>query len=124
MAGYKYSRLARTAKRLIDKFGDEMVISGYRDVPNASQPNRPGTRETYSIPARAVFLDYKVEEVDGTAIQQGDQYCLASPQDVDLPPKLAGTIKRAGDDTVWSIVGFETLNPGGMKLLYTIQVRR
>lgn len=122
--GYNYSRLARTAKRLIDKFGGPMTISGFVDSPNVAQPNRPGIRVPYEIKANAVFLDYKTEQVDGTKIQLGDQYCLASPQDVDIPPKLTGTIKRDGESAEWSIVGFETLNPGGMKLLYTIQVRK
>lgn len=122
--GYNYSRLARTAKRLIDKFGGPMTITGFTEVPNLEQPNRPGTRVKHEIKANAVFLDYKTEEVDGTKIQLGDQFCLASPQDVDIPPQLTGTIKRDGEAKSWSIVGFETLNPGGMKLLYTIQVRK
>lgn len=123
MAGkFDYARLARTAQRLIDRFGKVEKITGYVDVPNVDQPNRPGTRTLIDQDTNCVFLDIDAKHVDGTLIRSGDMKVLASPMGMTLDPQMTGTITRG--DEIWSIVSIKELNPGGMKLLYTIQVRK
>lgn len=125
---YQYARLANTAKRLIERFGNKEKIVGFVDVPNPDQPNRPGTRTPVEQFANSVFLNYESKMVDGTAIRSGDMKVLSSPLEATLPLNLTGTITRTDLQTLavetWSIVEIKELNPGGIKLLYTLQVRK
>lgn len=121
---FQYARLARTAQRLIDRFGVTEKIVGFVDVPNPTQPNRPGTRTEYNQNVSAVFLKIDEKLIDGTLIMAGDMKVLISPNMATLDPKLTGTITRGSENEVWSIVNIKPLNPGGVKLLYTVQVRK
>jgi hypothetical protein len=121
---FQYARLARTAQRLIDRFGITENIVGFVDVPNPDQPNRPGSRIEYDQDVSAVFLKIDEKLVDGQLIKSGDMKVLVSPNMATLDVKMTGTISRAAENEVWSIVNIKTLNPGGVKLLYTLQVRR
>lgn len=122
---FDYLRAQNTAKRLIDKFGVPETITGYEPAPSdLTQPNRPGIRVPKTATVTAVFLDYKEDKIDGTRIKHGDMRVLISPKDATFDPQFEGTITKTNDG-VWSIVGpIEVLNPGGIKLLYTLQVRR
>ena len=123
MAGkFDYARMARTAQRLIDRFGKLEKITGFVDVPNVDQPNRPGTRTLIDESTNCVFLAIDAKLVDGNLIRSGDMKVLAAPLSMTLDPKMTGAITR-GDES-WSIVNIKELNPGGIKLLYTIQVRK
>lgn len=119
---FNYARAARTAQRLIDKFGSKAKLVGFVDVPNTDQPNRPGTRTQFEQEFNMVFLNYKADDVDGTGIRQGDQKVLMSAMNVLIPAKLTGTIVRDGE--AWSIVQIKILNPGGTRIIYTAQVRK
>lgn len=127
-AKYQYAKLARTAQRLIDRFGNKETINGFVDVPNLAQPNRPGTRTPIVQQANCVFLNYESKMIDGTAIRAGDMKVLCSPLEASMPLNLTGTLTRTDLQTLavenWSIVEIKELNPGGIKLLYTIQVRK
>lgn len=123
MAGkFDYTRLARTAQRLIDRFGKLEKITGFTDIPNPDQPNRPGTRTLVDENTNCVFLDIDSKLVDGNLIRSGDMKVLAAPLNMTLDPRMTGTITRGAE--IWSIVSIRELNPGGIKLLYTIQVRK
>lgn len=124
-AKFQYARLARTAQRLIDRFGISEKLEGFVDgVPDPARPNRPPVRTPFGQDVNAVFLDIDTKLIDGTLIKTGDMKVLLSPGDVTIPLNLTGTISRSAEDEVWSIVNCRTLNPGGIKLLYTLQVRR
>lgn len=143
MAGqFQYARLARTAQRLIERFGNAETIKGFVDrveppyaddyaadyadpgTPAASAPNRPPVREPYTQGVKAVFLNIEDEDIDGILVKAGDMKVLVSPLTAKMRPLLTGTITRDAEGEVWSIVKLKTLNPGGIKLLYTLQVRR
>lgn len=122
MATFNYARLGKTAQRLIAKFGSLRKIEGFVDVPNPDQPNRPGERVHTIQDVNAVFLNYKAEDIDGTQIRRDDIYALVSPLEATIDPKLTGTITAASGK--YSIVKITVINPGDVKLLYKIQVRR
>lgn len=126
MAGkFAYSRLARTVQRLLDRFGAMEQINGFVDTPNVEQPNRPGTRTPVSANVNAVFTNIEAKHIDGTLIKNGDMVVLISPADMNFDPRLTGTITRQTENEIWSIVPpIKTINPGGLKLLYKIQVRK
>lgn len=123
---FPYARLARTAQRLIDRFGIVEDVTGYFDVPNPEVPNRPGGRTTFHLNAPAVFLNIEEKLVDGDLIKLGDMKVLIAALSVAIPPKLKGTISRTvdGESETWSIQTIKPLNPGGVKLIYTLLVRR
>ena len=121
---FQYARLARTAQRLIDRFGITETIVGFVDIPNPDKPNRPGERVTYEVAAPAVFLKIDEKFIDNTLIKAGDMKVLLSPLDAKFNPNITGTITRTSENEVWSIVEIKPLNPGGVKLLYTMQVRK
>lgn len=123
MATFNYGRLANTAKRLIAKFGSLRKLEGFVDgPPNPSQPNRPGERVHIIQDVNAVFLNYKAEDIDGTQIRKDDVYALVSPLEATIDPKLTGTITAASGK--YSIIKIDLVNPGDVKLLYKIQVRK
>lgn len=125
-AKFQYSRMARTAKRLIDRFGGPAALKAYYDTPNPDQPNRPGTRVSVEQNLQAVFLKYEEKHIDGTQVKMGDQRVLIEAMSLVLPVQLKGQIVRQldGESEVWNIVTIKPLNPGGVRLIYTIQVRR
>lgn len=125
MAGkFDYARLARTAQRLIDRFGVPETITGYTDSPNPAGANKPPIRTLATLTANAVFLDIDQKLIDGTLIKTGDMKVLLSALNFDIPPKLKGTISRLTENEVWNIEEVKPLNPGGIKLIYTLLVRK
>ena len=141
-AQFQYARLARTAQRLIDRFGNVETLKGFVEhqeepyaanyaddyadtgTPSTTAPNRPPIRDPYTQSIKAVFLNIEDEHIDGTLIKAGDMKVLMSPLSATIRPLLTGTITREAEGEVWSVVKMKTLNPGGIKLLYTLQVRR
>lgn len=123
-AKFQYTRMARTAQRLIDRFGIDEQIKGFVDTPNIDNPNRPGDRIFYDQTLPAVFLKIDEKFIDGTLIQAGDMKVLISPIGTNFDPQMTGTITRNSENELWSIVNIKALNPGGIKLLYTMQVRK
>lgn len=124
-AQFQYARLARTAQRLIDRFGVTEQIKGFVDgEPDPLKPNRPPVRTLIDQNAKAVFLAIDNKLIDGTLIKEGDMKVLLSPLDMTIPLKITGTISREAEGEVWSIIKIKPLNPGGIKLLYTLQVRK
>lgn len=122
-AQFQYARLARTAQRLIDRFGTVEKITGYVDTPN-QQPNKPPIRTLIELNAPAVFLDIDSKLIDGNLIKTGDMKVLISCLDITLEPSLKGTIGRLTENEIWTIQEIKPLNPGGIKLIYTLRVRR
>lgn len=121
---FDYMRLARTAQRLIDRFGVKETLTGYVDVPNPSAPNKPPIRSFSTLNANAVFLKIDDKLIDGTLIREGDMKVLLSALDVSIEPDFKGTISRTVENEVWSIESIKPLNPGGLKLIYTLLVRK
>lgn len=122
---FDYIRAQTTANRLIKKFGKPETMTGYEPgTVDPDQPNRPAPRVPKEATVTAVFLNFEDSKIDGTKIKHGDMRVLLSPKETTFDPQFEGTITKTGDG-VWSIVGpIKTLNPGGVKLLYTLQVRR
>lgn len=120
---YNYARMARTAQRLIDRFGKLETLSMFTDSPGGEDaPNRLGRRISGTENVKAVFLEIDTKLIDGLLIKQGDMKVLMSPLDLTIPPQMTGTLTRG--DEIWSVVKCRELNLGGVKLLYTLQVRR
>ncbi|WP_312450068.1 hypothetical protein [Stutzerimonas nitrititolerans] len=121
-----YDRMAATALRLIEQFGQEITL---RDtVPGEYDPVTGGSTPDVEVsqPAHAILQDYALQQsgmsyAEGTVIKQGDKKILVAAQGL-TPPTLTTTV--IADGATWTIVNIKEINPAGTPLVYEIQGRR
>jgi len=121
-----YARVASTALRLIDQFGQDIVLRDtvqgeYDPVTGGSTPET-----TVDQPAQAILQDYALQQAgmsyaEGTTIRQGDKKILVAAQGL-TPPTLTTT--ALADGATWAIVNVKEINPAGTPLVYELQGRR
>lgn len=80
------------------------------------------TGVTVSYPGNVLVEDYSVRDIDGTVIQQGDKKVLLSLTNTTVTPTTADNLSIGG--VTYSIQNVNSLEPGGVSVLYTIQARR
>lgn len=120
MSSAKYLRYQATAKRLIKENGQSLTI--YREEtqggvdPGTLEPT-PGTPRV-EIPGDGVKLNYKLREVDNENILRGDCKLLwnGSRPERDMLVDI--------DGETWSIVDVDPLQPAGVEVMFTLQLRR
>jgi len=113
-----YTRAAATALRLLTKYGQPVTLVRQTSGPyDPTTGTSPVTTTTYAGYA-AVFA-YPAAEVDGTMIQRGDKRAYLTLTGATPLPSDAFTI--AG--VTHAIVNVEALDPGGLVVMYTLQVR-
>ena len=121
-----YDRMAATALRLIEQFGQEITL---RDtVPGEYDPVTGSQTPDVEVdqPAQAILQDYALQQsgmtyAEGTVIKQGDKKILVAAQGL-TPPTLTTTV--LADGATWTIVNIKEINPAGTPLVYEIQGRR
>lgn len=121
-----YDRMAATALRLIEQFGQTVTL---RDtVPGEYDPVAGGStpETTVDQPAQAILQDYALQQAgmsyaEGTVIKQGDKKILVAAQGI-TPPTLTTSV--LADDATWTIVNIKEINPAGTPLVYELQGRR
>lgn len=121
-----YDRMASTALRLIERFGQTITL---RDtVPGEYDPVTGGSPPDVEVdqPAQAILQDYALQQsgmsyADGTVIKQGDKKILVAAQGI-TPPTLTTTV--IADGATWTIVNIKEINPAGTPLVYELQGRR
>ncbi len=121
-----YDRMASTALRLIEQFGQEITL---RDtVPGEYDPVTGSQTPDVEVdqPAQAILQDYALQQsgmsyAEGTVIKQGDKKILVAAQGI-TPPTLTTTVLADGD--TWTIVNIKQINPAGTPLVYELQGRR
>jgi len=120
-----YVSLAAVAKRLIDANGRDLTIRKKDRVPaDSNKPWRAGgTSDTDVGPLKGVLVPYESKDVDGTLVRREDKRALIAANDTN--PDLIEQFDSVVDGSdVWRIVSVETLNPGDVRLIYTLQLRR
>lgn len=121
-----YDRMASTALRLIERFGQtvtlrDIVPGEYDPVTGAQTPDVEANQ-----PAQAILQDYALQQsgmsyADGTVIKQGDKKILVAAQGI-TQPQLTTTV--IADGATWTIVNIKEINPAGTPLVYELQGRR
>jgi len=114
-----YFRMAETAKRLIDRFGQTVEIkreTGEVIDPVTGQVS-PGTEESF-YPS-GVLRPYRKSLIDGTRIQAND---LELVLDNTVNPITSDEPKINGE--YFTVVNVSSIAPGGTPLIYNVQVRR
>lgn len=118
-----YDRMAETALRLIQQYGQPVII---REVtPGAYDPATGETSDETSTDTTAsgVLLEYTGDErLANSLIQQGDKK-LKVPAKGLAQPSLNSKVIIQGE--TWTIVPpLKVMNPAGTPLVYELQVRR
>ncbi len=121
MKKYDYSRMARTSKRLIDRFGDEVTFVVITQVPNVEKW-KPATVTETEIITNAVFTKEEEKYENGVLVQHAKEKVLFYKIGVSFDPNLIGHIKR-GTET-WKFSNVKIVNPAGTVLIYTAEVTR
>lgn len=116
-----YADLQLTVERLITKFGASAFI---RRASTASYDPTTGLVATSVASDEgciAAVIDYEEKAIDGTLIQRGDQRALISCVGLN-PPRIGD--KLMWSDKLLSVVNPVAIAPGGINVLYDVQVRQ
>lgn len=116
---YDYSRLIATAKRLLAKFGQDMTLQAV--TAPGYDPSTGGTSGTPSSETKpGVIFPYKngLTAIEGSLILAGDQQVFIQ---LDRAPMPAN--KLAVGSKVYTVIAVKAIEPGGVAVLYELQVR-
>ena len=115
-----YSETAADATEAIREFGQAVAITHY--TAGVYDPATGSVSNTETLQnGTAVELDYNVSEIDGVLIQRGDKKLLVS---------VSGIVAIEPNDTcslgaaLYIVKNVKPLSPGGIVLLYEVQVRK
>lgn len=122
MSTYNYGPITATALRLIKKFGEKATFTRETSAPETDEPWNGSEPIVETQILDAVFLKYKTEDIDGAIIRTSDQKVLVSAVGVTFELDQRVKLTRDGQDFV--IISSAILNPGGTRLIYTLQVRQ
>lgn len=115
-----YNRIAKTAIRLLTKYGKDCTFRSLVSVPNVNPSKPPIVSQSDNI-YKAVFTKYKSEEIDGIRILTSDMKVLVQGN-IDPSFKINGQIIDPTGQ-VWKVVGLEPVIPGPICVLFKVQVR-
>lgn len=124
----EYDSALALALRLIKKKGRAVTLRQYGDapVPDVNKPWRVGQATPTDLPAYGVLLDFGdmgEHYMPGTEVQVGDKLVLMPASGLAVRPQLRDTLQFGAEDP-WAIVTVQTLEPGGVPVLHSMQVRR
>jgi hypothetical protein len=76
-----------------------------------------------NFPGHALASGYHAKLIDGTRIKQGDQQFTVAASGLGVEPTVSDKLLDATGG-VWGIVSCQAVAPGGVALLYRVQVRK
>ena len=116
---YDYSRLIATAKRLLERFGQDMKLQA-ATAPSYDPSTGGASGSQISETKPGVILPYKngITSMQEPLILAGDQQVFIL---LDVAPKP--TDKLQVGSRQYSIVNVKAIEPGGVMVLYELQVR-
>jgi len=109
LAGFNYAKIQTVADRLITRFG----YSGHILRNN-----------TTTYPCKLVLTEYTALEVDGVLIQSTDRKILIAAKNLNIEPNPETDVVFGGDTLPWRIIRANRTAPGGVNLLWELQVRK
>lgn len=122
-----------TAGKLIKKYGMALTL---RKITKGAYAAETGTRQPDSYmdyPCFGVIEEYKAYMVANSLVMRGDKKLILSANGLSVIPEIGDQI--IAPDGIWFIPDgdgsqvskfnpIETLAPGGITIMYTIQVRK
>ena len=120
-----YDEIAADALAAIEEAGQAVTLN----IPGAGGGYVPGVGVVPVEPATTaegvgVLLDYTQREIDGTAIQHGDQKLLLAPQ-IGVTPSTAHTVTvvHLGMAKTFTVKNVGAVAPAGAPVLFILQLR-
>ena len=110
---YDYSKIANTAKRLINKFGRTIIKKTATSGGTEWNP----TQTEVDTNIIGVFTNFSKMEIDGTLIQINDKKILTYDEVV-----LTDIIVDNGIE--YTVMNVDVIQPADLKLIYKVQVRK
>ncbi len=120
-AGF-YERMASTALRLIDRFGQEGKLLEPTSVGAKPYDRTPGAENAHDATFAFDPDGYTEREIDGSRIQVGDRRVFLAAKGLAVRPKNTMKLREA-DGTVYRIVSIDPVKPATVPVYYTMQVR-
>ena len=119
---FDYAAMEIKAATLIKRFGRAATLRRISKVPGTTaKPWQKAVGTATDSTVTLVFLDYAIKDIDGARIQRNDQHVflrgLAGIDITDQDFVIDGAAH-------WSIENVMLLNPGGVTLLYELQLRQ
>lgn len=128
-----FTSLRLTAERLILENGRTLTLKR-EDQVTFDDPNQPWRTSSLtnqvSLAVLGVFTEYEKEDFDGSLVRRGDKRVLVAAKDTEDAQTGTENIKIEDFDTlldgteVWKIITVEVIEPGSLRILYDIQVRK
>jgi len=113
-----YSNLANTASRLINKYGQNILIVRSGDsVDPVTGVTTSGSDINYKT--MGILQTYPDNLIDGTRIKASDRLVII---DGSITPLIDDKIKLESQN--WNVESLKTSNPAGTSLVHFVQVRR
>lgn len=120
---FDYSGLNNVGQVLLGDFGRDVVLrQRSQTLVDPAQPSRGYTTADTDTAVKAVFVQFSKNDYQNTAIEAGDKKCIVSS--LDAPGIEIGTDDQIVDGgKVWQIVLAEKVEPGGVAIVWKLQVR-
>lgn len=125
---FDYAALRAEVDPILAEFGQACELrrgSGSPVVDPVSGTVTPGAPQVFQVVGVVVdyndkLVDYNDKLVDGETIKRGDR--LVYVQAVERP-RVGDTFVEA-NGTQWTVVDFDAVDPAGVAVLFSLQVRR
>lgn len=126
-----YTRMRSVAERLVEENGRTVTLVRLDQV-NDSDPAMPwrgttGTSEV-TVDVIAVLVPFENDDFDGTLVKRGDMQAIVAAKSVEDENPANVEIETFDflDDggARWRIVEAKSINPGGQRIVYMLQLRK
>lgn len=117
-----YDEAAEMARAMIAEFGQPVLLS--KQPVSDYDPSDMGNAAPATPPQRVkgILLDYSGYHFQqGGLIQVGDLKLKVPALGLEWPPELNTQVVVG--DTTWTVVRVKEVSPGGLPILYELQVR-
>ena len=127
-----YAALRRTAERLIEDNGRTLTLVR-KDQGNPVDPAKPWRSSTgadeITIDVIGVVIEFEKDEVDGTLVLRGDKRIFVADKSVTDSSNASNLKIEDYSDVVdgstrYRIINPTTIEPGGERIYYDLQVRQ
>ena len=116
-----YTDLRSVAEVRITEYGQSVTLK--RIVAGAYDPSTGAAAQTVtSYPGRAYMGNYSSRDIDGTLILRGDRRATLACDTLGVVPSKDDVLTVDGVD--WTVQSVEPVDPGGVALIYRLQVRK
>jgi hypothetical protein len=132
LADFSPTRLAATAQRLIDKYGEAVELHTFaKPAPNLVTPWKPSVDAAptnVQKDVRMVFLPKRRENeaplryADGSEQRVGDLEVFIGTSALPAPDE--GSVVQRNDGSRWVIKTLTPIDPNGVAIIYTAWIRK